>query len=520
MTPDSSDYAKLASKAYDDPTADMAAGKPVIVNSHQYIIIDYEADRINGFRATAYLRADTNEIVGTIRGTDTNFKRHTLTTLQDIGVDAAMVAAKVNPQEPDARRFAEHLLAYAQQHGIPLDKISLAGNSLGGTLTEIEASRHGLHGETFNAYGAAGLGYHFPADPRGLVNHVLVGDAVSAASPHLGQVRPYATPEDIQGLREGGYLGGNLLHSPIIAMRWSDHGIGNFAPAHGPGVMTAANEARAREFAAPIASFRDGVHATHDHLRDALQPNLVRGVQGRIQTGVDVAAAALVYDEHAVTNGVQRAAQLATETEHAVEHAAVRAANAAQREARVVGEAVESGVHAAGDAVVEQAADMQRAAWQAGAAAGEAVGAAAGRLRNNVAEGSSQVTRAIGVAATMGAAAMSGFSEPDNPQHAVYAALKARMPPGTSEDRLAQCVAACHAARLNKPEDLGEVHVTRTKMLFLNNSLFGHMAEVDLTRPAPVVPQSLRQIEQFDQQQAQAYTQQVPQQSQGHALHR
>lgn len=517
MTPDSREYAGLAQDAYHDQPSNPADNRKLVtIGGHQYRAIEYAANNLNGFHATAYQRAGSNEIVIAIRGTDTDFKHDALTTLQDIGVDAAMVAGKVNPQEADARTFVAQMIEYAKQHGIPLDQISITGHSLGGTLAEIEAARYGLHGETFNAYGAAGLGYHFPPDPRGLINHVLVGDAVSAASRHLGQVRRYATPEDIQGLRDGGYLSGNLLQSPIVAARWSDHGIGNFAPAHGPGVMTAANEARAREYAAPIASYRGGVRATHDHLRDALQPNLLHGVPGRIQTGADVAAAAKVCGEHALANGAQRAAQLATEAGNAVEQAAARAANTAQREARAIGSSIESGVHAARDAVVEQATDVQRAARQAGVAAGEAVG----RLRNNISEGASQVTRSVGVAASVGAAALPSFSNPDNPQHAVYAALKARMPPGTSEDRLAQCVAACHASRLDKPEDLGQVYVTRTKALFLNHSLFGQMAEVDLTHPAPAAAQSLRQSEQVDQQQVQAYTQPVLQQGQGYSPHR
>lgn len=88
-------------------------------------------------------------------------------------------------------------------------------------------------------------------------------------------------------------------------------------------------------------------------------------------------------------------------------------------------------------------------------------------------------------------------------------------------DVLAGSAPVCHEARLDKPKHLGQARVADTKTLFLNNSPFGHLAEVDLTRPAPPVQQNLGPTEQFDRRQARDFTRQpAPAQNQGYAPHR
>lgn len=64
----------------------------------------------------------------------------------------------------------------------------MRSRSLGSVPAELDASRFGLHVETFNSHGAAGLGYDFPTDPGQLINHVLAGDPVSAGRPCIAAV--------------------------------------------------------------------------------------------------------------------------------------------------------------------------------------------------------------------------------------------------------------------------------------------------------------------------------------------
>lgn len=96
----------------------------------------------------------------------------------------------------------------------------------------------------------------------------------------------------------------------------------------------------------------------------------------------------------------------------------------------------------------------------------------------------------------------SAFDDPAHRQHSLYAAFKQWLPRGTSEDRLAQATAACYSAGMKHPEDVAGIYSGGNgKILFTTNSLFANMAEVDVSKPAPTIQQSLQRIQQFDQQQ-------------------
>lgn len=98
-------------------------------------------------------------------------------------------------------------------------------------------------------------------------------------------------------------------------------------------------------------------------------------------------------------------------------------------------------------------------------------------------------------------APLRAFNDSDHPQYPLYAKLEGLFPPGTSEARLTQATAACYMAGMNKPEDLGNIYGNENTILFSTNSLFANMAEMDVSKAAPTVQQSLQQVQQFDQQQ-------------------
>ncbi|MFC3685325.1 XVIPCD domain-containing protein [Hydrogenophaga luteola] len=91
--------------------------------------------------------------------------------------------------------------------------VTTTGHSLGGTLAQVSAHHFGLKGETFNAYGAVSLSRRIPEGGHSVINHMMAGDAVSAASPHFGETRIYARPEEVNTLLSKGY--DNQTH-------WSD----------------------------------------------------------------------------------------------------------------------------------------------------------------------------------------------------------------------------------------------------------------------------------------------------------
>ena len=172
-----------------------------------YEVVEFVDNKKTGYQGVIYQRADTGEIVVAHRGTE--FDREPLK--DGFRADGGMVANDVNAQAMDAieltRRAKEYAFDYALQNSVRLPEVTVTGHSLGGCLAQITAHHFDLKGETFNAYGAAGLKGINPNEPNAanVTNHVMAGDLVSAASPHYGKVVMYATPGEIDRLSRAGY---------------------------------------------------------------------------------------------------------------------------------------------------------------------------------------------------------------------------------------------------------------------------------------------------------------------------
>lgn len=397
------DYADLSSDAYNDDRNLVGSKKTLTLNGHAYKVIAVQSSA-SGFQATAYRQRESPyAIIIAYRGTQ---------GLHDAATDAVMVADKINPQEPAARAFTEQVLDYAREHGIPTSDITVTGHSLGGTLAEIEAWRFGLHGSTFNAYGAAGLGYGIPTGGNTVTNYVEAVDIVSAASPQYGHVVPLATPQDIRLLQEHSFLGEHVHDLEIVAARAkSAHGIANFLPdKNGASILSSGDIQLAQANAQLIGGYRRNIEAMRGtvHLASEIPGNPAWGLS-RLGEATQVGVSAIEYAWNKTQEGAERAA-------HAVK------------------------TH------------------------------------------------------------LPGFDDPSHPQHALYASLKADFPKGTSEARLAQATAACHAVSINRPEDLAGIHGTGMQVTFVNRSLWHPDAHIDLNHPAPSIEESLRQVEQINQQ--------------------
>ncbi len=244
--------AAAASDAYLDRSQDdVDKQKQMLLNGQKYSVFGYRNDVGTGFHGTAYQNAATGEVIIAYRGTDPDIRHHTRTTFQDAASDFTMVKAQINPQEAAARVFTQEMLDKAQAYGISRSHFTLAGHSSGGTLAQIEASRFGLRGVTFNAYGAVDLGYHVPEGGHQVNNFVMAGDVVSAASRHFGQVEILVGPDDLSSLRVARYLNapsGAGSANPLLAMRVDDHRIAHFTGEGGTvNVLAHANLAEYQE---------------------------------------------------------------------------------------------------------------------------------------------------------------------------------------------------------------------------------------------------------------------------------
>lgn len=259
MSLSSTDYALLAQDSYQDPVLN----KPKELGGVAYEAIDVASNPLTGFQATAYRRIDTGEIVIAYRGTE--FDRE---PVQDGGVDAGMVLTGLNLQRSDSEAFTERVLERAKLeadlHHRPM-QVTVTGHSLGGTLAELNASKYGLKGETFNAYGAAGLREGVPEGGTQVIDHVRAGDLVSAASPHFGEVRIYAAQKDIDTLTHAGYRDDSGVLSPrnpIKATDFDAHAIDNFVPDSkllGQSIIAPENQARYRAHEGMVDRYRNDV---------------------------------------------------------------------------------------------------------------------------------------------------------------------------------------------------------------------------------------------------------------------
>lgn len=239
-------YADLASDAYTDyaPGVRKPGQKDqVAINGVAYNILEHYSNPRNGYQGTIYQRVDTGELVVAHRGTEVD--KGVKPVIQDaLYTDGSMALSRVNPQAQDAialtRRAQERVDEISETYG-RAPQLTVTGHSLGGTLAQITAHHFGLKGETFNAYGAASLGLRIPEGGNTVLNHVMAGDTVSAASPHFGQVRVYAAPNEIQSMIQSGYANDrSVILDPrslllAVGLNAGSHSMHNFTDKDGNG---------------------------------------------------------------------------------------------------------------------------------------------------------------------------------------------------------------------------------------------------------------------------------------------
>lgn len=307
MSPRSTDYALLSQDVYHDT----AINKTVELDGITYRVIDAADDPITGFQAQAYVREDVQpqQVIVAFRGTE--FDRQ---PVRDGGVDAGMVLTGINLQSGDALAFTKRVMDKVNKAAADEDRkppeITVTGHSLGGTLAEISAAKFGLHGETFNAYGAAGLRQGIPEGGNQVIDHVRAGDLVSAASAHFGEVRVYAAQQDIDTLAKAGYRDDSGLFSlrnPLKATDFSAHAIDNFVPGSkllGHSIISEESQARYRSHEGMVDRYRDDVM---DIRKGISAPWQIPKTLGDIKDAI----------EH---KAMQTLAEGVTAVEHGVEH--------------------------------------------------------------------------------------------------------------------------------------------------------------------------------------------------------
>lgn len=279
-------HAALAVDAYKTyPPDDWEKG--VELDGLEYRILD-QVSTGSGYQGTLYQRKDTGEMIVAHRGTE--FDRELVR--DGLLADGGMVVLGVNGQGQDAIEFTRRAIERANfinGDRSEIHSLTVTGHSLGGTLAQITAHRFGLKGETFNAYGAAGLASDLPAGGDQVINHVRATDFVSAASKHVGEVRVYAHQQDIDALRDKGYANDNRFFTDLRNPLGVAFGVGvaahygrNFLPGNdvlGAPMINDDNRTRYEQHQPMVDKYRHDVALIHGAL--ALPRNAVDAVVDR-----------------------------------------------------------------------------------------------------------------------------------------------------------------------------------------------------------------------------------------------
>ena len=323
----STDYAMLAQDSY----LARARGERVKLDGFNYEVVAHTDNPKTGFQATAYRSADSAEVVIAYRGTEFD-REPTLDGLADIGM--ALAGGNLQSRDSDAftRRVLAQVKADAAKTNHPVE-VTVTGHSLGGTLAQLEAHKFGLKGETFNAYGAAGLAHGVPEGGHQVVNHVRAGDVVSAASAHFGEVRVYAVQQDVDTLNRAGYrdnLSALSARNPAKASDFGAHAIDNFVPNSktlGESILSSNNQLMYQANHVAIDRYRSDIQSARTIASMPLQTGLEAGqLAGRGVRSAGVAAGqAFDSAREQVEFGVRRAGQALEQTGDAVRNNASRA---------------------------------------------------------------------------------------------------------------------------------------------------------------------------------------------------
>ena len=476
MSITSQQYANLSKDSYEPRKKD----DEITRDGVKYKVLEHVGNKISGYQGTIYQRIDTGEIVVAHRGTE--FDQGLKASLQDGALaDGGMVLARTNAQAKDAIQLTQRAIQLSEKNEkgySPTPQVTVTGHSLGGCLAEITAYTFNLKGETFNAYGAVGLDQDVSEGGNNLINHVMAADPVSAASKHFGQMRVYATPEEMHELRATGYHNnGSTLQlrslGGAVALSLDSHNMDNFlnVDAHGKPDKSVLADPHTRQLAAQFDPAIDR-YRSDIALARGIVTFVARDPLGRIQDGIDAMRDPQPPSE--LLRRVQRQnSALSWEESRGIADANRLLPS---RESPYHPEVTRPGGRVSLPDYLPQSDEQHRPP-----------------LKND------ETPPYRGMP-------LSGIT-PGHPDYALYAELKQALPGEVSEDRLAQITVAAKMGGVRAGQ-LDGIHIDEQSMqAFVSGKVPGNRCCVDLTTPPPTAQETLYCSEVFDQQQAQQLAQ-------------
>lgn len=506
MSLTSQQYAGLADDSYIDmyPARVFPPGKepPFEYEGVQFKVLEHYRSKVTGYQGTIYQHVNTDEIIVAHRGTEGDKKWEGWVKDGAI-VDAAMVTSRVNLQASDATALTQRALDRARDIGSEAGYspvVTVTGHSLGGTLAQLTAHYFDLKGETFNAYGAASLGYRLPEGGNSVINHVMAADSVSAASTHYGQVRKYATPDEIAKLHVAGYANDRNALDPRMPLAAAAATLGSHSMHHFLNVdgekqpdrsilSDPAARQLAQAFEPMIDKFRGDVE-----LGRALVTATARDPLGRVQDGI------------AHLRGPAPAGEPAQRDEQMVQQRIESARRAAELDERVRsfskphplsmsadGGQVPASIQSADTtrptetppmySLPDFSPPLQTSPRTRGH--GHHSDPMEERHQDDGRQRNDQVQN----------------FPTYHPSHPLYAALAQQLP-GLSNEKTAEITLAAHRGGITSPHQVAQV-IIHNDQVWVAARTPGDRANVSLSAPAPPISETLRKMDAFHQQQAQ-----------------
>ncbi|RZA36949.1 MAG: DUF2974 domain-containing protein [Lysobacteraceae bacterium] len=463
----------------------------------QFKVLEHYTNRVTGYQGTIYQRKDSGEIIVAHRGTEGDKKWEGW--IKDGAItDGAMATSRINPQADDAVALTQRALQRATEHGIrtgQTPEVTVTGHSLGGALAQYTAHYFGLKGETFNAYGVASLGYRISEGGNNVLNHVMAADSVSAASPHYGQVRIYATLREIAKLHAAGYANdGNELdpRSPLAAAAATlgSHSMHNFLNVDGEkrsdkSVLTdPAARQLAETFDPMIDKFRSDLK-----LGRAVVTATVRDPLGRLQDGIDHIRGPVSPGEPAARDADlarqrdEQALRVAESWERARNFNRTRRPSAWNQGAEVPASIRRPDASTQLEsprpyALPDFSPPVQTSPRTRGHRGGHQEQAE--EFPQETRRPSNDQVRNFPV---------------DHPGYPLYVALDGRLP-GLSKEKLAEVTLAAHEGRITSPAQVKDV-IIHNDRVWVEGRMPGDRAHVSLSAPAPSVAEVMQDMEAF-----------------------
>lgn len=487
-------YARLADDSYDE-------GKKL--KDSPFVVLRV-IGKASGYHGVIYQNKETQELVVVHRGTEFEGDK-----IRDLAItDAQMALFKVNQQLDGARETVELAIELAKKSGAT---VTIAGHSLGGTLTQITAREYGLKGETFNAYGAAGL-YDLPAGGNQVVNHVRVTDMVSAAGKHYGSVKPYALQADVDALLGDKTLPAQqnriqLLQDVMELNPGKTHGMVQFY-----GGKRGMEEKEIYGANSIINAESQALYEKHKDQFDAYRED-IHNLAGDLSKGVLLTGAGLAYSAALAQQHVLNKASMAfghNEEIHQLRNAERGAISARNKDFRPPEEPLIFRDQASQGVLPDLREEIERYTTPKRAPETQVELTPADATYKSKWHGEKPAINGDGASELEHHPRHQGnVQNPLNashPDHPLFMALKVKLPGGASDDVVAHVMLQAKIGGVARADQLDRVAV-QGDHAFVMGKTPGDRAKVDISTASPSMQDTMQRSEAFDQQQVQQLAQ-------------